>query len=81
MFSQTRLENTHKVIEVPVFPIPRNQAPGGAWYLPWHKFGVWTLTQYDVAIYMDADMLALKDTRELFRHLDGPVRGQWGGAS
>jgi hypothetical protein len=64
---------------VPAFPVPRNQAPGGAWYLPWHKLGVWTLTDYDVVVYMDADVLALQNLAELATLLDGggPPAAQW----
>jgi hypothetical protein len=74
-----------RVVEVPPFPIPANQAQGGAWYLPWHKIGVWTLTDYDVVVYMDADMLALQDPSALLAVLDDDGRGgppaQWGGTA
>jgi hypothetical protein len=69
-FLKRGLTLSPQVVEVPAFPIPRNQARGGAWYLPWHKIGVWTLTDYDVVVYMDADVLALQDLGALATALD-----------
>eukprot|EP00040_Diaphanoeca_grandis_P017118 m.88862 g.88862 ORF g.88862 m.88862 type:complete len:414 (+) comp26244_c0_seq2:505-1746(+) len=60
------LENHIKIVQVPKFSIPASQAQGGAWFLPWHKIGAWSLTHYDTIVYMDADMMALNNTMELF---------------
>lgn len=75
-----------RVVQIPPFPIPSNQAQGGSWYLPWHKISVWTLTDYDMVVYMDADMLALQNPNALLSVLDddpgytGP-KAQWGGTA
>ena len=58
-----------RVVSIPEFAIPRGQAKGGAWYLPWHKIAAWTLTEYDTVVYMDCDMMALDTTTELFEML------------
>lgn len=63
-----------RVAEIPEFAVPSNQAPGGAWFLPWHKIGLWTLEEYDTVVFMDADMLALGDPSELFDIFDDAVR-------
>lgn len=52
--------------------------PSADRFLPWHKLGVWTLTDYDVAIFMDADMMALHDPHELFDHLEASPRADYG---
>lgn len=60
-----------RFVVIQEFHKPPYVDPVTAWYTPWDKLRVWELDEYDAVVFLDADMLVLRNMDYLLRMSKG----------
>lgn len=76
--------DTLKACKIPTIEVTRRDSPKmppfNKWRATYTKLEIFKLTQFDKIVYIDADMMILKNIDHLFRepHMSGVAAGCWG---
>lgn len=62
-----------QVLVVSSIDVPKDIRLYGNWGLAFTKLALWNLTQYDKIVYMDSDLLVMRNCDELFLQVSGSL--------